>query len=89
MPTISIAIFGAAVSHWLQSAMRPSGRQDDDGITRAQHTALQHNRHDARLPHQPARFIAPEHRGHQPRLEMIKLGAGIAEPRDFYNRLSP
>jgi hypothetical protein len=66
--------------------MRTGGRDDHDRITCAQHATLQHYRHDAGFADQPARFIAPEHCRHQPWLEMIKLGAGIAEPSDFHDR---
>jgi hypothetical protein len=69
--------------------MRTGGWDHDDGIARTQYAALQHYGHDTGFADQPARCIAPEHRRHQPRLEMIKLRAGIAEPGDFHDRFCP
>jgi hypothetical protein len=82
-------IFAGLVSHRLQAAMQAFWWDRDNGIARTQHAALQHYGHDTGFADQPARCIAPEHRRHQPRLELIKLRAGIAQSSDFHHSLGP
>ena len=66
---------------------RPVGQRgqfDDDRIAGFNRAARDHGAHHARFSNQPTRGIAPEHRGHQPGLEIIDLVAPIAQTGEFH-----
>lgn len=65
--------------------MRRVGEVDGDGVTRADFAIGHDDGHDARLADERAMFVAVEDGGHQPRLEVVKLVAGVAQAGNLNN----
>ena len=58
-----------------------------NAVARMHITASQHDAHDPGLTNRMSVGIPPQARGHQARLKLIELVAGVAQPCDLDHRL--